>query len=230
MKLHIRTTLAGIAALLFSVGCSNTTNAYYNTLRLALEDRSINLTVDEIKNSKADLIEIKAGVRDTAALALAYIEDNKHKWVSGDNAVLTMHHGLITHTDGLKADLYFTGDLNNNPLANDPFSSQRWERKVDVEDVGYGLTVESSWKVEGEITREYIGFQVPLIKVVESVSFPAHSPFINLDLHWENTYYFHQATKELMASKQKFSPKGDEYVMVYLSRIVREMDKQGAAK
>jgi len=230
MKLHIRTTLAGIAALLFTVGCSNTTNAYYNTLRLALEDRSISLTVDEIKNSKADLIEIKAGVRDTAALALAYIENNKHKWVSGDNAVLTMHHGLITSTDGLQTELYFTGDLNNNPLANDPFSSQRWERKVDIEDVGYGLTVESSWKVEGEITKEFIGFQVPLTKVVESVSFPAHSPFINLDLQWENIYYFHQVTKELMASKQKFSPKGDEYDMVYLSRIVREMDKQGVAK
>ena len=82
----------------------------------------------------------------------------------------------------------------------------------------------------GEETHNYLGFSVPLIKVIETVDFSEYTPFIDVGLSWENTYFLHKHTKELLASKQKFSPEGDVYDMVYLSRVVRQMKKQGVTQ
>ncbi|MCB4435519.1 YjbF family lipoprotein [Alteromonas sp. McT4-15] len=229
MKSHFLLAMAGSVLILLS-GCSTTTSAYYNTLKLALKDRSVTYTIDEIAASKADLMQIKAGERDTASLALAYIDGDKYRWVSGDNVIFTMHHGIIVKTEGLDSDLFYTGNLQHNPLGKSDVLSYSWQRKVDVSGVGYGLPVNSSWRIEGEVTREYLGFFIPLLKIVETVSFPEYTPFIDIGLEWENTYYLHKSTKQLLASTQQFSPVGDTYDMVYLSRIVREMTEQGAVK
>ena len=92
------------------------------------------------------------------------------------------------------------------------------------------MPVDSSWRIEGEETREYLGFSVPVIKVIETVEFSEYTPFIDVGLSWENTYFLHKYSKELLASKQQFSPEGDVYDMVYLSRVVREMKTQGATQ
>ena len=226
MKLHILSAIIGVLCLSLS-GCSTTTLAYYNTLKLAFKDRTVTYTVEEIAASKADLMRIKAGERDAASLALAYIDGDKYKWVSGDKVIFTMHHGIIVKTEGLDNDLFYTGNLQHNPLATNDVLPFSWKRKVDVASIGYGVPVESSWRIVGEETREYLGFSVPLIKVVETVDFSEYTPFIDVGLSWKNTYFLHKHTKELLASKQQFSPEGDVYDMVYLSRIVRQMKKQG---
>lgn len=229
MKLYILSVILGFLCFSLS-GCSTTTLAYYNTLKLALKDRSVSYTVDEIAASKADIMQIKAGERDTASLALAYIDGDKYRWVSGDRVIFTMHHGIIVKTEGLDNDLYYTGNLQHNPLATNNVLPFSWDRKVDIAAIGYGIAIDSSWRIEGEEIREYLGFSVPVIKVVEHVSFSEYTPFIDVGLSWENTYFLHQYSKELLASTQQFSPEGDVYDMVYLSRIVREMTKQGAAQ
>ncbi|GFD85344.1 YjbF family lipoprotein [Alteromonas sp. KUL150] len=229
MKLHILLVILGFLCFSLS-GCSTTTLAYYNTLKLALKDRSVSYTVEEIAASKADIMQIKAGERDTASLALAYIDGDKYRWVSGDRVIFTMHHGIIVKTEGLDNDLYYMGNLQHNPLATNNVLPFSWDRKVDIAAIGYGIPIDSSWRIEGEETREYLGFSVPVIKVVEHVSFSEYTPFIDVGLSWENTYFLHQYSKELLASTQQFSPEGDVYDMVYLSRIVREMTKQGAAQ
>ena len=226
MKLHILSAIIGVLCLSLS-GCSTTTLAYYNTLKLAFKDRTVTYTVEEVAASKADLMRIKAGERDAASLALAYIDGDKYKWVSGDKVIFTMHHGIIVKTEGLDNDLFYTGNLQHNPLATNDVLPFSWKRKVDVASIGYGVPVESSWRIVGEETREYLGFSVPLIKVVETVDFSEYTPFIDVGLSWENTYFLHKHTKEMLASKQQFSPEGDVYDMVYLSRIVRQMKKQG---
>lgn len=172
-------------------------------------------------------MRIKAGERDAASLALAYIDGDKYKWVSGDKVIFTMHHGIIVKTEGLDNDLFYTGNLQHNPLATNDVLPFSWKRKVDVASIGYGVPVDSSWRIVGEETHEYLGFSVPLIKVVETVDFSEYTPFIDVGLSWENTYFLHKNTKELLASKQQFSSEGDVYDMVYLSRIVRQMKKQG---
>ena len=229
MKLHILSAIIGILCLSLS-GCSTTTLAYYNTLKLALKDRAVTYTVDEIAASKSDIMQIKAGERDTASLALAYIDGDKYKWVSGDKVIFTMHHGIIVKTEGLDNDLFYTSNLQHNPLATNHVLPFNWKRKVDIASIGYGVPVDSSWSVVGEETHHYLGFSVPVIKVIETVDVSEYTPFIDIGLSWENTYFLHKNTKELLASKQKFSPEGDAYDMVYLSRIVRQMSKQGATQ
>ena len=225
MKLHILSAVFGFLCLSLS-GCSTTTIAYYNTLKLALKDRTVTYTVEEIAASKADFMQIKAGERDAASLALAYIDGDKYKWVSGDKVIFTMHHGIIVKTEGLDNDLFYTSNLQHNPLATNDVLPFSWKRKVDVASIGYGVPVDSSWRIVGEETHNYLGFSVPLIKVIETVDFSEYTPFIDVGLSWENTYFLHKHTKELLASKQKFSPEGDVYDMVYLSRVVRQMKKQ----
>ena len=229
MKLHILSAVIGFLCLSLS-GCSTTTLAYYNTLKLAFKDRSVSYTVEEIAASKADIMQIKAGERDTASLALAYIDGDKYKWVSGDKVIFTMHHGIIVKTEGLDSDLFYTSNLQHNPLATNDILPFSWKRKVDIASIGYGVQVNSSWRIVGEETHEYLGFSVPLIKVIETVDFSEYTPFIDVGLSWENTYFLHKNTKELLASKQQFSPEGDVYDMVYLSRVVREMNKQGVTQ
>ncbi|CAI4154312.1 YjbF family lipoprotein [Alteromonas macleodii] len=229
MKLHTLFALSGVVCLFLS-GCSTTSLAYYNTLKLALKDRTVSYTVEEIAASKADLMQIKAGGRDAASLALAYIDGEKYRWVSGDKVIFTMHHGIIVKTEGLDHDLYYTGNLQHNPLATNNVLPFNWKRKVDIASIGCGVPVDSSWRIEGEETREYLGFSVPVIKVIETVEFSEYTPFIDVGLSWENTYFLHKYSKELLASKQQFSPEGDVYDMVYLSRVVREMKTQGATQ
>lgn len=229
MKSYFPIVIVGFLILATS-GCSTTTLAYYNTLKLALKDRTVSYTVEEIAASKADLMQIKAGERDTASLALAYIDGDRYRWVSADQVIFTMHNGVIVQTEGLDKDILYTSNLQYNPLSRDEILVYDWSRQVDVSDIGFGLAVQSTWKIEGEVTQNYLEFSIPLIKVVETVSFPDYTPFIDTGLSWENVYYLHKTTKELFASTQKFSPTGDTYEMVYLSRIVREMNKQGAQR
>ena len=229
MKLHTLFALSGVVCLFLS-GCSTTSLAYYNTLKLALKDRTVSYTVEEIAASKADLMQIKAGDRDAASLALAYIDGEKYRWVSGDKVIFTMHHGIIVKTEGLNHDLYYTGNLQHNPLATNNVLPFNWKRKVDIDSIGYGVPVDQSWRIEGEETREYLGFSVPVIKVIDTVELSEYTPFIDVGLSWENTYFLHKYSKELLASKQQFSPEGDVYDMVYLSRVVREMKTQGATQ
>ena len=75
-----------------------------------------------------------------------------------------------------------------------------------------------------------MGYAIPMLAVKEQVTFPSTTPYIEIGLSWENTYYLHASTKQLLATSQKFNPKGDVYDMVYLSRIVRLMNKQEGAQ
>jgi len=214
--------IVGCLVLIISA-CSTTTIAYYNTLKLALQDNAVDYTVEQVARSKADLMLVKAGDRDAASLALAYIDEDRYRWVSADKVIFTTHHGIIVETEGLKNDIFFTGNLQHNPLASDDMLAFDWKRKIDISGVGFGLAITSMWKIDGEVSHTYFDRPIPLIKVVETVSFPEYTPFIDVGLSWENTYFLHKSTKKLFASIQKFSPEGDTYEMVYLSRIVREI-------
>lgn len=215
--------------ILFSLsvlsGCSATNYAYLNTLKLAFSDRDILLTKEQIAQNKGDLLQIKSGERPIAVMALAFIENDHYKWASADNVIITMHHGVIIKTHGLGSDLLYTAPLATNPLAGDSKLPYSWARRADVEGLGYGMPINSAWRIEGEDSRSFLGTQFELLHITEKVSFADTSPFINTGLEWENHYWLDLETKTLLASKQKFAPEGDWYDMVYLSRVVRLMEE-----
>ena len=227
MKSHFLLALIGIVTLFIS-SCSTTTVSYYNSLKFVFSDNSVRYTIEQIQNSQADLMQIRAGDRDAASLALAYIDGDKYRWVSGDKVIFTMHHGVIIRTEGLNNDLHYTGNLQFNPLSSDKQLRFDWKRQIDLHGVGYGIPVNSSWRIVGEETLLYSDMSLPVIKIVENITFSDLTPFIDTGLEWQNTYLLHRNTKQLLASTQKFNPKGDTYEMLYLSRIVRQLNKEGA--
>ena len=87
MKISI--TLIALLSVLFISGCSGTYQAYYNTLKLVFaEFPNSQLSLTDVEQSKIDLIAVKRGDRPQIVMALAYLEDGQHKWVSADNAML----------------------------------------------------------------------------------------------------------------------------------------------
>ena len=167
MKSHFLLALIGIVTLFIS-SCSTTTVSYYNSLKFVFSDNSVRYTIEQIQNSQADLMQIRAGDRDAASLALAYIDGDKYRWVSGDKVIFTMHHGVIIRTEGLNNDLHYTGNLQFNPLSSDKQLRFDWKRQIDLHGVGYGIPVNSSWRIVGEETLSYSDMSLPVIKIVEN--------------------------------------------------------------
>ena len=229
MKNYFLFAIIGLLSLM-NVACSSTVQSYFDTIQYAFSDRDTVLTLEQISNSKSDLMRVNVEGRGSVVLALAYIDGEEYRWVSGDHIVITMHHGVITQTEGLENDLYFTGNLKNNPLASDDILAYSWDRKVDIASIGYGLVVKSVWRVEGEVTQVHFGHEIPMVKITESVVFPDVTPFIDTHRKWENTYYLDAHSKELLASSQKFSPNAQRYEMTYLSRIVRKIESMELAQ
>ena len=229
MKNYLLFASIGLLSLL-NTACSSTGQAYLNTIQYVFSDHDTKLTLEQIANSKSDLMRVNIEDRGSVVLALAYIDGDKYRWISGDHIVITMHHGVITQTEGMKHDLYFTGNLNNNPLASDGVLAYSWDRKVDIDSLGYGLFVQSMWRIEGEVTQTHYDHELTMIKITETVVFPDVSPFIEVGKEWKNTYYLDAKSKELLVSSQKISPNADRYEMTYVSRIARIIDGMEQAK
>ncbi|QJR82806.1 YjbF family lipoprotein [Alteromonas pelagimontana] len=205
-------------------GCSSTNRAYYDTLKAAFSSSESSLTVEQIRASRADLMAVKSGDRDSAIMALAYIENGHHKWVSADNILFIADHGVLIRTEGLAENLIFTGNLEQNPLLQ-PFPLKfNWSRAIDIEGLGYGLPISSAWRLKGSETLSILSQTFDTLVIEETVSFPSQPPFIQTGLSWQNRYWFDKESQELLRSEQKFSPDGDTYNMTYLSRATRLID------
>ena len=209
------------------VGCSSTNKAYYDTIKLALEsEKPLSLSVEEVLASRADLLKVRHGERNTAVMALAYIENGQNKWVSADNAQLHMHNGVVVRTHGLAQEMLYTSNLDNNPLSDPLPLAFDWTREVDIRGIGYGLTVNSHWKAaaEGEITEFSASF--PVQRIEETITFPKTTPYIETGLTWTNTYWLSQENGELLKASVKISPQSDRFEMTYLSRAARLLNER----
>lgn len=67
-----------------------------------------------MQQSDIDLISVKRGERPVAIMALAYLENDQHKWISRDKAMLTMEKGRIVRTLGLTENLLYLSRCNGN--------------------------------------------------------------------------------------------------------------------
>ncbi|MCU7554814.1 YjbF family lipoprotein [Alteromonas sp. ASW11-19] len=224
MNVNVKFFLVSLSLFLLAA-CSSTNRAYLDSLQLAFEDRSAQLTVAQIKQSRGDLLQVKSGERPAAVMALAYIENDRYRWKSGDDVVFTMHHGVLVTTQGLANDLQHTSNLGSNPLAQQGKLAFQWQRKIDIAGTGYGIPVSSRWEFAGETRLEILDTTFNTLLVTEQVTVAAATPFLDPDRTWQNQYWLDSATKTLLSSRQKFSPQGDWYEMTYLSRAVRHMEE-----
>ena len=104
--MNVKTFQLSILILMFSCGCSGTYHAYYQTLKIAFAKQdNAKITTREVQQSEIDVISVKRGERPTAIMALAYLENDQHKWVSSDNVMLVMEKGRIIRTLGFEENL-----------------------------------------------------------------------------------------------------------------------------
>ncbi|MFT5925199.1 MAG: hypothetical protein ACI9LE_002204 [Paraglaciecola sp.] len=221
-------TLIALILILIS-GCNGTYQAYYQTLKIAFaEQNDVKLTLIEVQQSDIDVMSVKRGKRPAAIMALAYLENNQHKWVSIDNTMLIMEKGRIIRTVGLNKNL-----LHSSNSALDPLKSllhlpspkfepqpQTWSRSVDLTGDEYGHAIESIFSLASPDTIQTLGLNIEAILYVETLDYKAPADYLRFNNSWQNFFWFTKSG-ELIKSIQKVSPLSEFLEITYLSRIAR---------
>jgi hypothetical protein len=208
-------------------GCSGTYQAYYQTLKIAFaEQNDAKLTLIEVQQSDIDVISVKRGERPAAVMALAYLENNQHKWVSRDNTMLIMDKGRIIRTIGLNENLLYSSNTDFDPLKSLPIhpngklKQQTWSRIVDRTGDEYGYPIESIFSQASLDTVQALNLNIEAILYVETLNYKAPANYLRFNNSWQNQFWYAK-NGELIKSIQKVSPLSESLEITYLSRIAR---------
>ena len=222
-------TVAFLGLLLAS--CSSTNQAYFNTLKLAFKaNQSQQVTLEMVRQSQADLLQVQIGEKPTALMALGFIENNLNKWVSADNAIIKIHHGVIVATEGFEHDLLYTSNVKENPLTDTAMVNFSWQRQVDIASVGYGLVIEGQWRIQQNEAISILEQSFDTRKITEQVTFPKTGPYIDTQTQWQNTYWVNSTNGELLKASVKIMPQAPRIQMTYVSRAARYIAQQEASQ
>lgn len=218
------TTLIVLCSILIS-GCSGTYHAYYQTLKIALTKQDdAKLTLIEVQQSEVDVMLVKRGERPAAVMALAFLENNQHKWVSSDNTMLVMDKGRIKRTIGLDKNLLHSSNTDFDPLkflpkhASD--KSQTWLRGIDLTGDEYGYPIESKFSQASPDTIQALSLDIDAMLYVETLHYKAPANYLRVNKSWEN-HFWYAKNGDLIKSIQKLSPLSESLEITYLSRIAR---------
>jgi hypothetical protein len=215
--------------LIFTSACSGTNHAYYQTLKIAFSAQiDAKLTLADVQKSDVDVISVMRGQRPVAIMALAYLENKQHKWVSSDKAMITMDKGRIIRTFGLSENLLYLSNTDLDPLKTFPHSAkdkdkpqqQRWSRISDRTGDEYGYPIESTFSQARKVKIQALNLNIDTILYIEFVSYNAPANYLRLNSNWENHFWFSESG-ELIKSRQRLSPLSESLEIIYLSRIAR---------
>jgi hypothetical protein len=219
-------TLILLILILIS-GCSGTYQAYYQTLKIAFaEQDNAKITLVEVQLSDIDVMSVKRGERPVAIMALAYIENSQHKWVSSDNTMLIMDKGRIIRTIGLNENLLYSSNTDSDPLKSLPNYSiekpnqQTWSRIVDRTGDEYAYPIESIFSQASLDTVQALNINIEAILYVETLNYKAPANYLRLNSSWKN-HFWYAKNGDLIKSIQKVSPLSESLEITYLSRIAR---------
>jgi hypothetical protein len=215
--------------LIFISGCSGTYKTYYQTLKIAFsEQKNFEMTLIEVQQSDVDVLSIKRGEGPATIMALAYLKNGQHKWISIDNVMLILEKGRIVRTLGLSKDLLYVSNTNLDPLKSLPYSATtknilqqlKWSYITDLAGDEYGYPVESVFGPDQLSSVQTLNLNIDAVLHIESVSFKAPTNYFRLNHNWENQFWYAK-TGELIKSKQRVSPLTESIEITYLSRIAR---------
>ena len=225
--MNLKTFQLSILILMFSCGCSGTYHAYYQTLKIAFaEQDNVKMTLVDVQQSDIDVVSVKRGERPSAIMALAYIENSQHKWVSSDNTMLIMDKGRIIRTIGLNENLLHSSNTDFDPLkslpnySNEKPNQQTWSRIVDRTGDEYGYPIESIFSQASADTVQALSLDVEAILYVETLNYKAPANYLQFNNSWQN-FFWYAKSGELIKSKQKISPLSESLEITYLSRMAR---------
>jgi hypothetical protein len=227
--MNVKILTISILISIFISGCSGTYHAYYQTLKIAFsEQKNAQMTLVDIQQSKADVVSVNRGERSTVIMALAYLENGQHKWVSGDNAMLIVENGRIVRTLGLSKNLLYLSNTHLDPLKSLPYSvikkdqpqRQTWSRIADHTGDEYGYSIESTFSQSKQDNVQVLGLNTEAVLYIETVQYNAPANYLRLNNSWQN-HYWYAKSGELIKSIQSVSPLSEPVEMTYLSRIAR---------
>jgi hypothetical protein len=213
--------------LIFTSACSGTYHAYYQTLKIAFSDKSdAKMTLVEVQQSSVDVISVRRGERPSVIMALAYIENGQHKWVSSDKAMFVIDKGRLIRTIGLNKNLLYSSSTDIDPLKSLPHKTmyvsqkQKWIRTVDQTDDEYGYSIESTFNDAIQDSVQALNLDIETILYVENIIYKVPTDYIRISKNWKN-YYWYAKSGEMIKSIQMTSPLSEALEITYLSRIAR---------
>jgi hypothetical protein len=225
--MNVKTFQLSILILMFSCGCSGTYHAYYQTLKIAFaKQENAKITTQEVQQSEIDVISVKRGERPTAIMALAYLENDQHKWVSSDNVMLVLEKGRIIRTLGLEENLLYSSSSDLDPLKSLPHPPKHqpeqltWSRIIDRTGDEYGYPIESIFSQASPDTLQVLSLKIEAILYVETLNYNAPANYLRFNNIWQNNFWYAK-NGDLIKSIQKVSPLSESLEITYLSRIAR---------
>jgi hypothetical protein len=225
--MNVKTIALSALILIFTSACSGTYHAYYQTLKIAFSDKSdAKMTFVEVQQSSVDVISVRRGERPSVIMALAYIENGQHKWVSSDKAMFVIDKGRLIRTIGLNKNLLYSSSTDIDPLKSLPHKTmyvpqkQKWIRTVDQTDDEYGYSIESSFNDAIQDSVQVLNLDIDAILYVENLIYKVPTDYIRINKNWKN-YYWYTKSGEMIKSIQMTSPLSEALEITYLSRIAR---------
>ena len=225
--MNVKTFALSALILIFTSACSGTYHAYYQTLKIAFSDKSdAKMTLVEVQQSSVDVISVRRGERPSVIMALAYIENGQHKWVSSDKAMFVIDKGRLIRTIGLNKNLLYSSSTDIDPLKSLPHKTmyvsqkQKWIRTVDQTDDEYGYSIESSFNDAIQDSVQVLNLDIDAILYVENLIYKVPTDYIRINKNWKN-YYWYTKSGEMIKSIQMTSPLSEALEITYLSRIAR---------
>jgi hypothetical protein len=231
MKL-IRLTPA-VISVLFIAGCSGTYHAYYDALSYAFKGpEPVELSLQALKQAPADLMYVAHGVRPQAAMALAFNEQNQTKWISADNATLTLEQGRVVRTTGLSNNLLSLNNTAADPLklGYQQLNGRAWLRQADWSAGEFGYTIQSRFTEQGRDTLQYFAQNFNVVHITEQLHYTNSSNFLRYNQSWQNHYWFHVETGMLLKTRQQLSPLTEPLELVFISQVARLLQEQSSVQ
>ncbi|MEO3678863.1 YjbF family lipoprotein [Rheinheimera sp. FR7-31] len=231
MNTAIKQLLAATVLLALSA-CSGTYNSYLDSLKLAFNTpEDVNLTLQQVREARSDLMYVRHGERSLAAMALLRLEGGQHKWVSADNALLIIEHGRIVRTVGFSNDLLYLTNIQSDQIRDirriNPATD--WLRLADWQSGEYGYAIRSRFSLPTDETLEFFGRSFNTIRITENVSYTSPANFFRPDDSWQNMFWYEANSGTLIKSLQQLSPFTERLEMTYISRIARLMPAESLA-
>jgi hypothetical protein len=217
-----------LVAVFALTACAGTYHSYYETLKLAFSERDdVSLSLEEVTQLNVDIMLLRRGDRPAAALALAYIEDGQHKWVSRDKAMLIIEQGRVVRTLGFAQDLLYLSNTSSDPIKQTytTLPGKNWLRSADwsIDEYGYQLNSDFDRQVRQQLT--VFGQQIDTILIIENVVYDNPSNFIRVEQNWQNYFWYEPISGTLLKTKQRLSPYDEALEITYLSQIARLMSQ-----
>lgn len=214
--------------LSFLVGCAGTYRSYIEMFQLALSSKKdAALPFSELNADNPDYLYVKWGDQPRAVMGLLFIEQAQLKWTSANNIILVTEQGRIVRSSGLADDLLYTSNTQADPLKRASFNNTSWGRMLDWRAGEYGYVVRSTFTEMDDQFLTFFGQQLPVKKVVETLTYETPSPYWRFDERWQNVFWFHATTGKLLQSHQQLAPGKPAYELVFISEVARQLRQAG---